>query len=249
MIAIAHVSDVHIGTGERNEERARRVFTFLRDLPHPVDAVVVTGDITDGGKPGEYEIVRTLLDLVPYPVVTCPGNHDERRAYAAAVLGEQSDGGPVNRLHHVGGAAFAMCDSTVPGQSAGFIADESLDWLDAVLEAQAPDTPIFVGFHHPPVEVHAPFIDAMRQAGADRLASVLDKHRDRNVKALLCGHAHTPAVTTFAGLPLILAPSLISTIRLPWDGEGIVDLEPPAALAVHVLDDTGRLTTHFRTVV
>jgi 3',5'-cyclic-AMP phosphodiesterase len=248
VIAIAHVSDVHIGTGERNRERARRVFAFLRDLPHPVDAVVVTGDIADAGLPQEYEIARELIDLVPFPVFTCPGNHDERRAYAAAFLGVESDGAPVNRLYRAGGAAFAMCDSTVPGQSGGFIADGTLAWLDAVLAAEPPDTPVFVGFHHPPVEVHAPFIDAMRQTGAQRLAEVLERRRDRAVKALLCGHAHTPAVTSFAGLPLILAPSLISTIRLPWDGAGVVDSRPPAGLAIHVLDDTGRLTTHFRTV-
>jgi 3',5'-cyclic-AMP phosphodiesterase len=246
MIAIAHVSDVHIGTGERNRERAERMFGYLRDLPSPVDAVVLTGDITDHGRPQEYEIVRDLLADVPFPVFSCPGNHDERAAYSTIVLGEEYDGGPVNRLHRAGGAVFAMCDSTIPGEPGGRLSDETLAWLDAALDDTSPDVPVFVGFHHPPVVVHAPFIDARRQTGGERLAGVLAGHG--NIAALLCGHAHTAAVTSFAGLPLVVAPSLISTIRLPWDGDGVVDSAPPAALAIHVFDDDNRLTTHFRTV-
>jgi 3',5'-cyclic-AMP phosphodiesterase len=151
----------------------------------------------------------------------------------------------VNQAHQVGGALFAMCDSTIPGESRGLLSDETLAWLDATLGQAPPHAPVFVGFHHPPVDLHVPFMDSMRQIGEDRLAKVLAGHR--NVAALLCGHAHTPAVTTFAGLPLVVAPSLISTIVLPWDGAGVVNQEPPAALAFHLFDD-GRLTTHFRTV-
>ncbi|MFD7659405.1 metallophosphoesterase [Actinosynnema sp. NPDC059797] len=64
----------------------------------------------------------------------------------------------------------------------------------------------------------------------------------------LCGHAHTAAASTFAGRPLLVAPGVVSTIRLPWEGSDVVDLDQPAAVAFHVLDDGGRLTTHYRFV-
>ena len=71
--------------------------------------------------------------------------------------------------------------------------------------------------------------------------------------ALLCGHAHTGAATTFSGRPLLVAPGIKSTLLLPWEYEAdspdtdvCVDLRLPPALAFHVLDDSGRLTTHFR---
>jgi 3',5'-cyclic AMP phosphodiesterase CpdA len=250
MITVAQVSDVHLGTSERNEARAHRIFAHLAELPRPIDAVVVTGDIADHGAPQEYEKARALIEALPYPVFTCPGNHDERAAYARVLLGEQPQYGPhppINRVHTAAGAVFALCDTTIPGKPGGYLADETLQWLDQALTDAAPEAPVFVCFHHPPVVTHAPYIDGMLQTGGERLAAVLERHG--NVVALLAGHAHTPAATTFAGLPLLISPSVVSTVMLPWDGEGIADEDAPSALAYHVLDEDRRLITHFRVVL
>jgi hypothetical protein len=73
-----------------------------------------------------------------------------------------------------------------------------------------------------------------------------------NVAAVLCGHAHQPISTTFAGTPLVVAPGVVSTLRLPWAVPGpltrsaAVDLDEPPGVALHVIDDVGRVTTHFR---
>jgi 3',5'-cyclic AMP phosphodiesterase CpdA len=247
MIAFVQVSDIHIGNSGRNERRARSLFERLASLAEPVDAVLVTGDITDHGAPEEYQIVRELFDSLPFPVFSCPGNHDDLSSYAEIVLGRRGLDGPLNQVCAAGGAVFALCDSTIPGQNAGYLADETLDWLDRVL-AGAPDgAPVFVAFHHPPVELHQPFLDGMRQTGGERLAEVLGRHE--NVAAILCGHAHTAAATVFAELPLVVCPSVISTMKLPWEGDGVVDPAPPAALAFHLFDDSRRLTTHFRSVL
>ncbi len=247
MITVVQVSDIHLGTSERNTARAERLFTRLAALAQPVDAVVITGDIADQGAPQEYEQARALIATLPYPVFTCPGNHDERAAYAKVLLGQEQQDGPVNRVHSAAGAVFALCDSTVPGEPGGYLDDETLDWLDRVLSGAPDGAPVFVCFHHPPAPLHTPYLDAMRKAGEERLAEVLGRHD--NVAALLAGHSHTPAATTFAGLPLLISPSVISTVVLPWEGEEVVDAEPPAALAFHILDDDQRLTTHFRMVL
>lgn len=107
-----------------------------------------------------------------------------------------------------------------------------------------------VGFHHPPALLHSPFIDGIRQFGEQRLAELPDRHA--TVVAFLSGHAHTPAATTFAGRPLLVAPGVVSTLGLPWEHhahpEDYVHLDLPPALAFHILDDEGRLTTHYRCV-
>jgi hypothetical protein len=36
---------------------------------------------------------------------------------------------------------------------------------------------------------------------------------------------------------------------MPWEGDQAADLEQPPGLAFHVLDDDGRLTTHYRVVL
>src|SRR5581483_6906167 len=163
--------------------------------------------------------VRALVDL-PVPVLLCPGNHDAREAFRKVLLDEAPTPGPVNQARVVGGALFAMCDSSIPGRNEGFLADETLDWLDATLSGAA-DRPAFVCFHHPPVTLGAPVLDAIRQHGEQRLAALVERHP--NVVALLCGHAHSPAASTFAGRPLLVAPGVVSTLLLPFESDAVVD--------------------------
>ena len=92
-----------------------------------------------------------------------------------------------------------------------------------------------------------PFVDRIRQFGAGRLAAVIERYPQ--VVALLCGHAHTPAVTTFAGRPLLIAPGVVSTSMLPFETEAIVDPAQPPMIAFHLLDDDRHLTTHYRVIL
>jgi Icc protein len=246
VIVVAHLSDTHLDDSEQRADRARRVMGYLSATPRPLDAVLVTGDIADHGLASEYEEAKEILSG-PFPIFTCPGNHDVRAAYRNVLLGAYGDGeaaddAPVNRVHRAAGAVFALCDSTIPGRDDGHLSDATLSWLDSVL-AGAPDAPAFVCFHHPPVTLHYPF-DNIRQFGDERLAAVLARHPQ--VAAIVCGHAHTPAASTFAGRPLLVAPGVASTSVLPWERGTLLDLTAPPAVAFHVLGNDGRLTTHYR---
>ncbi|MFL6073867.1 MAG: metallophosphoesterase [Mycobacteriales bacterium] len=245
---IAHVSDTHLDGTARSEERTGRVMAYLDALPGTIDAVLVTGDIADHGLPAEYEQVRKLFDI-RHPVLLTPGNHDRREAYREVLLGEEPSGTPINRVREVAGAVFALCDSTIPGEDGGLLADETLDWLDGVLADAADGAPVFVCFHHPPVTLSLPLVDGIRQRGEDRLAALTARYP--RVAAFLCGHAHTAAASTFAGRPLLVAPGVISTVLLPWEadaGPHQLDLDVPPSIAFHILDDGGRLTTHYRVI-
>lgn len=245
---LAHVSDLHFGQdhrddgGERAARRAARVIDHLNGMPGEVDGVLVTGDIADHGAPDEYRQARELLGTLRFPVFTCPGNHDDRVAYEQHLLA-RPDGGyePVNQVHRLAGFTIAMCDSSIPGQNPGLLDDTTLVWLDKVL-AETED-PALVCFHHPPVRLHQEFIDGIRLQNDERLAEVLtDK-----VVAVLCGHAHTAATTTFAGRPLVVAPGVVSTLVLPVEGDHVIDFGLPPAVAFHVVGEHG-LVTHFRSL-
>ncbi|KUJ37251.1 metallophosphoesterase [Streptomyces albus subsp. albus] len=252
MIVIAHLSDTHIDSEPRSAERTRAVMEYLDDLPYDLAAVLVTGDVTDHALPAEYERARGLL-ASRHPVLVCPGNHDGREAFRTHLLGQPASSAPINQVHRTDGLVIALCDSSVPGKDEGLLEQETLEWLEGVLEETPPQVPVLVGFHHPPVLLHDPFIDGLRQFGAERLAALAGRYPQ--LAGFLCGHAHTAAATVFAGRPLVVAPGVVSTLRLPWehrgpaeDGADHVYLDQPPALAFHVLDDEGRLTTHFRNV-
>ncbi|MFI9162167.1 metallophosphoesterase [Kitasatospora aureofaciens] len=250
MLTIAHLSDIHLGqvhrrdAGKRARRRAEQVMAYLDALPGPLDAVLVTGDLADHGLPEEYRQAAEVL-ASRHPVLTCPGNHDSRAPYRQVLLGEEPTTDPVNRLHQLPGTDVLMLDSSIPEQHDGLLDDATLDWLDDQLASGRQELPALVAFHHPPVELHVPFVDGIRQFGEERLAQVLRRHP--RVAALLCGHAHTSAATTFAGLPVLVAPGVVSTITLPCEGGKGILFDHPPMLAFHVLDG-GRLTTHFRVV-
>ena len=51
-----------------------------------------------------------------------------------------------------------------------------------------------------------------------------------------------------AGRPLLAGPGVASTLLLPWERGGIADEQAPVTVAFHLLDEQGRVTTHYRTV-
>jgi 3',5'-cyclic-AMP phosphodiesterase len=248
-ITLAHVSDLHIGQehdgdgGARALRRAQQVIDYLNALAGHLDGVLLTGDIADHGTPEEYRVVRELLDTLRFPVLTCPGNHDVRGPYRTTLLGEPDrHAEPINQVHHLAGFTIAMCDSSIPGRDDGLLDDTTLTWLDKVLSDT--EDPALVCFHHPPVKLHHPYVDNIRLGDEEQLAGVLND----KVVAVLCGHAHTAATTTFAGRPLVVAPGVVSTSVLPFESDGVVAYDLPPALAFHVIEDEHGLVTHFRSL-
>ncbi|MFI6090597.1 metallophosphoesterase [Streptomyces sp. NPDC051218] len=245
-VLLAQISDLHLDGSQRSIQRADRVMDYLRALPHPVDALLVTGDVADHGTEAEYEEAARILKA-PFPVLTCPGNHDARPAYRKALLGETPGTTPINRMHHIAGTAIFMCDSTIPGRDEGRLDAETLDWLDTQLAGLPQDTPALIAFHQPPVELHHPLPDSGMLEQPEQLAALLDAHPQ--VVALLTGHAHTAAASTFAARPLIVGPAVTWTLRMPWESDHPADRDQPPGLAFHVLGDDRRLTTHYRVVL
>ena len=72
MTTVAHVSDIHFG---RVEPRliAALVRTITAVAPN---LVAVSGDLTQRARRRQFRDARRFLDLLPFPVLVVPGNHD-----------------------------------------------------------------------------------------------------------------------------------------------------------------------------
>ena len=73
-VRIAAIGDVHIRAWDAS---ARRLDELCRSLDD-VDALVVAGDITQGGRLAEAEQAAAVLGRAKVPVVAVLGNHDRR---------------------------------------------------------------------------------------------------------------------------------------------------------------------------
>ncbi|MDT0269761.1 metallophosphoesterase [Streptomyces sp. DSM 44915] len=244
-LLLAQLSDLHLDGSARATERAARAMDYLRGLPRQPDALLVTGDIADHGAVAEYREAARLL-AAPFPVLSCPGNHDDRATYREVLLGEPPAISPVNHVRRVGAAAVLMCDTTIPGRDEGRFSPETLTWIDATLTALGREVPALLAFHQPPVVLGHPLPDHSRLETSQRLVELLTDHPQ--VVALLTGHAHTAAASFFAGIPVLVAPAVTWTLRMPWEGPDPADRAAPPGVAFHLLDEEHRLTTHFRLV-
>ncbi|MFI6997563.1 metallophosphoesterase [Nocardia sp. NPDC050175] len=248
MILVAQVSDTHFDLGARNAERVERVMTFLAGLRRKPDAILVTGDVTNSGKAEQYAEARLAFDI-DIPVYAIPGNHDDRATFRSTLLGEAASTAPINHAHRVGDLTVALLDSSIPGADSGRIGDETYTWLHGVLATAPADKPILLALHHPPAYLFSPVVDDISLEEPEKFAELVAG--DKRIIAVLTGHAHSSATTTFAGRPLLVAPSTASVLGGVWEldlPDHVMDYAPDPAVALHLIDEKHSLTTHFRTV-
>jgi len=223
---IAHLSDVHMLDARPSRSRAGYSMghRFLslgrpldaagrqRKLVHALSAarrvgadhVVVSGDLTEIGAPGEFEcLAETLHDsgIAPHQVTLVPGNHDlytSPDAWRWALEGPLSAYEPTSatapgRIVECAGVRFMPVDVAryqPVTRSAGWLEDEAIDALHRRAgDVGLADRPLVVVQHHPPF-VRATqawqWIDGL--VGAARLMSLLETFRNLFV---LHGHLHS----------------------------------------------------------
>lgn len=238
MTILAQLSDTHLSDDDPAPTRAlREAVTTLLALAEPPDAVVLTGDLTDHGRPAEYTLLRTELERLPMPVHPLPGNHDD----VGALLAAFPEVPAANHTAWVAGVRLLCCDSTIPGQAGGALSDPA--WLDAAL-AEEPRTPSVVAMHHPPYDIGVGWIDRMGHARPGRLASVISRHPQ--VVRVIAGHVHAASVRGFAGTVATTCPSAYRQLRVDPGGPPAMSDAAPG-FALHLIDGMDAVT-HFRPV-
>lgn len=230
-IVIAHISDPHLDARPITLQRLRQVIAAVRELPR-LDAVVVTGDIADGGLASEYQAFMVEIAGLP-PTIVTSGNHCLRAAFEANV-------GPRNSEVDIGSLRIIGLDTALDGRDEGLLDGATLSFAREAI-ATAPGA-VLLACHHPAVDIGHPAIDATKLSNPDALAGLIAA--SPSVVGVLTGHVHTPHVTQFAGVPLIGAPGIVSTLRINDADRISADGAAPPGFAVHSID-RGRLATLF----
>jgi Icc protein len=242
---IVHLSDTHLLAANRplggrydtaaNLEATLAAVTRTGIRP---DAIVVTGDLTDLGEPDAYRSLRDTVEpfaaALDAPVVWVAGNHDERPALRAGLLGGAFTQEPVTGVWDLDGLRLIALDSSVPGWHHGDIDEEQLAWLSGLLAEPAPLGTV-VALHHPPLPSHIPFFDILELRHQSELAAVL---AGSDVRAILAGHLHYSTSGTFAGIPVSVASATCYTMNLQRPPESVNGMDAGQSFhLVHVYDD------------
>ena len=243
---IIHVSDPHfLAGGARLGGRYDVAESFARTLdairtvhPHPA-AIVVTGDLADLGEPDAYRRLRAAVEPVARelgaPVVWVAGNHDERPALRAGLLGLEPTEEPVTSVWDLDGLRLIALDTSVPGWHHGDLDEGQLSWLAEVLAEPAPHGTL-LAMHHPPLPSHLPLFDILELRHQDEFAEVV---RDSDVRGILAGHLHYSSHGMFAGVPVSVASATCYTMNVARPSAEVNGMDAAQAFQlVHVYPDT-----------
>jgi 3',5'-cyclic-AMP phosphodiesterase len=241
---ILHLSDTHILPNENDQlhgvdsfQNVRDIFQRVAESGIHIDAVILSGDLADGGQLASYQRLRPELDRwrdqLQTRVIVAMGNHDARQTFRAGLLDAEASDEPIEYVTWLEGLRVVVLDSTVPGAPYGAVRPEQLDWLRAELATPAPEGTILV-IHHPPVPDPSPMAGLLTLHGAPELEALV---RDSDVVAILAGHAHHAITAAFGGAFCYAAPASAYTVDALLLGELILrGIHGPAFGLVRVFD-------------
>ena len=251
---IVQLTDPHIVANARLCLNTIDTSSFLREAVDTVkhlttapDAVVITGDLVNEGRPNQYEHLRVLLTPLlssDIPVYLMPGNHDNRAALRDAFPehSELGTGDTCDFVVDVGAVRLIGLDTVVEGEPGGDLSDKQLQWLEARLR-KAPKRPTMIAMHHPPFVTGIGHMDAQGLTPAARQAMEAIVSAHPQVQRVTCGHIHRSISRRWAGTVAATTPSVAHAVAfdLRKDGPGAWNYEPPAITA-HYWDGSALLT-------
>lgn len=151
---------------------------------HPdAAALLLTGDLSQDESIASYQLLKSVIGRFKAPAYAVPGNHDKREHMRAAF-------GDVIKLaggFELGPWRIVLLDSSVPGVTGGFVAEDELERLQRELERH-PSAPSLVALHHHPLPIGSAWMDLLGLRNRGALNPILLRHEQ--VKGVLFGHIH-----------------------------------------------------------
>ena len=223
MARFLQLSDLHVvapgalasGRLDTPEMLRKAVDALLLRLPAigPIDAVIVTGDISDDGTAASYDRARVELDRLGLPLLPVPGNHDTREGFRDCFgdLPFIPATGLIDWVRDIGDTCVVGLDTLIEGQGGGLLRRESLDLLAEALD-MAENRPVLVALHHPPLRTGIRFMDAIALQNPDDLSRGLA--RRKTPLRIVAGHVHGVFHGQLGQHAVCTAPSLCSAFAL-----------------------------------
>ena len=200
-----HVTDPHlVAPGERVHTlnplpRFEACIRTINNRESDAELVVITGDLVDRGQLSAYQALNTVLDTLVLPYHLLIGNHDDRNNFLS-VFGEawRDESGFIQGTAETKTGLFVFLDTVQEGKSAGEYCERRCRWLQKVLAASA-SQPVYLFMHHPPFDVHIPFLDNIGLESKDAFVDCIDAYD--NIRHIFFGHVHRPISGSWRGIP------------------------------------------------
>ena len=163
----ATFSDVHMTKETARRDMLRFGLDDLENFSSPLDALILTGDLTDHGQEQEWEMLKEAFSTYnpAETLILAQGNHDtwtEDDGYNLArtyfiKYNKEISGREIEKEYYstkINGYTFIVLASETD-RTAAYMSDEQLVWLASEMEKASEDgLPIFVICHWPINQTH-----------------------------------------------------------------------------------------------
>ncbi len=177
VVKLAILSDVHVTPGNANEGKLREAVAEINAAD--VDAVMLTGDLTNEGSDEQLSNIKGILDGITHPFYIIPGNHENNWSQSACKT--------FNDLWGSDRFVFTVDNLVVVGMNCGpfmkmgdgHIKQEDLLWLDSTLTVMVKPGMMVLSVNHYPI------LDDL-----DNYRAYVDILKKYPVITHQCGHYH-----------------------------------------------------------
>lgn len=192
MLKIAHFSDLHLTSGNQsiwgvntydNFYKAIRLLNGINDI----DAILVTGDISDDGSLESYQTADALFKQSSIPTYWCPGNHDSMDFFKS----QREQYSKIVRSVIIKGYKIVFVNSVVEdkdcpnkNRSRGKITQKELEDIKKAISSD--DLPVIIAMHHPSYSMNS-WLDEKILINKEKFNKFVSF---KNVKLVLFGHVH-----------------------------------------------------------
>ena len=165
--------------------------------------IIATGDLVSDMTPKTYDLLKDVFKKINAPVYVIPGNHDDAELVKQRLVAENIS---QEKEIYLNNWLIILLDSSAPGtvEHSGRLSEPELLRLQTLLSNNK-DKNVIVAIHHPPLLFGAKFFQPMCLENRDEFNKIVQA--EKNVKAVIFGHAHTQSVILAKGKLYICAPS------------------------------------------
>ncbi len=205
----AHISDIHF---EKDNQLSHilleKIITSINNLETKIDAVFISGDLSQMKKFENYEACFQILNRLKAPYFVITGNHD-RSVDLMKALKLYCPRHPQSEFEDAlqycvddFGIRLIALDSFAEGKAGGELSTDRLGWLKDKLENNPNKKPVIILVHQFTLPSGLTFFDTHAGNWFADFNKVVLAHQDR-IKLIACGHMHNAISSVLETIPMV----------------------------------------------
>ena len=219
-------------------QSAKMIVSHIRKLHSDLDALVISGDISDDESSESYSNLLEIIDKVDAEIYLMPGNHDSVDEIKKCAFNSKVN----SELYFVrDNWIYFMFNTKKEDSPNGFLKQNEIDIFSNVLSKNR-DKYFMIFLHHHPVEIGSPTMDKMIIENSKILLDLI--RQNKSIKGVSWGHIHNVFETDLNSAKLFSTPSTCYQSK-PKSETFIIDTNEKPGYRIIYFSSDGDLDTEI----